>query len=224
MGSQSCHALSTVWLTLAFRVKTLDKHGLLWRHVLHVPQLVPGRWSDRVGFTFAGAMSVVVRDTDTLHFGLTANFIAGCVVSLFRVWQDLLSAVIILITKLPIPGRIQKIHLDEVFGRSGAPVNDSKREVAGRMAYGSPDVDELVALLEQAVDLFSGQVSPDPRFCGGRGLVNMDLLDRLARGARVMTADGVVENGDFFHLGPELVAQQSLDLGIVGVAHTGIVG
>ena len=73
---------------------------------------------------------------------------------------------------------------------------------------GTPDIDDLVAGLEQLVRLL-WEVVGDAGVCGGVGLVDMDAVDRAAegcywwcwlvrRGAQVLlgAADGVVEDKD----------------------------
>ena len=71
-----------------------------------------------------------------------------------------------------------------------------KWEVVRDVMYRPPQVDDLEALGEQAVDVFGRQVTVDTRSGRRRRLVNVHPLDRLAlfrriiRLLRVVAADG----------------------------------
>lgn len=58
--------------------------------------------------------------------------------------------------------------------------------------------------------------------CAG-GLVDVDLLDGLARGGGIVLADGVVEDHDFLDTG-EILAEEGFDFGVVAFADGFVVG
>ncbi|KAK4672193.1 hypothetical protein QC763_100040 [Podospora pseudopauciseta] len=107
----------------------------------------------------------------------------------------------------------------EIFRGSGAVVDHGEGKVGSRVADGSPDVDELVALLEEGICFFLGSdMSPDSGLGSFGCLINVDLLDRLAGGAGVVPADGVVKDLDALDLLAavlESFSQEGFHLGVV---------
>lgn len=58
-------------------------------------------------------------------------------------------------------------------------------------------------------------MSADAHSSGVGGLVDVDLLDGLAGAVFLATADGVVEDDDFFYAG-EFGTEEGFDFGVVG--------
>jgi hypothetical protein len=101
-------------------------------------------------------------------------------------------------TRLPRAVGVDQRHGDEVRVGDGVGVCDREGVLVDRLD-GSPDVDDLVATLEQGFG-FVGQVVRHAAGGCGVGLVDVHALDGPAElgcgsaGVRGVTADGVVEN------------------------------
>lgn len=145
--------------TLSKRIKTLDKHRLFRRHILIVVEL----------------MAVIRRNRKGLSFDLVASrggFGAW-------IWKLFLPSVIIVVLGVLSLG-IEQIDFDEIFGRSGTPVNHRKWEVGSWICDGSPYVDELISSFQQFFGFIWWQVSADSGFCCSWSLIDVDLLDWLS--------------------------------------------
>ncbi|KAK4658334.1 hypothetical protein QC762_100040 [Podospora pseudocomata] len=155
-------------------VKALDENGLPGRHILDVIQLV----------RLIGQYTIC----------LTLDFIPLKRVECFLGRPDFLASVVV------IPVVTLGVN-HEIFRGSGAVVDHGEGKVGSGVADGSPDVDELVALLEKGIGFFLGShMSPDSGLGSFGCLINVDLLDRLAGGAGVVPADGVVKDLDALDL------------------------
>lgn len=77
----------------------------------------------------------------------------------------------------------------------GRRAGKAKRGCLDRTVQGSPDVDDSESAVEKLVCFFGKMVS-HPLRGGLSGLVNVHSCDRGARGRRVLSANGVVEEED----------------------------
>lgn len=194
-------SFSAIWHTLTVAIKALQQQHLVRSHVLLVVEFMIVAWCD-------------------CH-GLASDLVAVSGVIVLWIRNLLLSAIVYISRVCSL--WIEQVCCNKIFGRGAAPVYDCKGMVGRRVLNGTPDVDDLIAALDQLVGFFLGQVPSDTGFCSTWSLVHMYLLDGLAWRVLDPSSYGMVEDDYFLHA-REFVAEKVLNFGIVASSDSSVVG